>query len=337
MNCVSHITHGLWVPDDTRQLDYNELDSWIELAQLLEHGGFDAHLPRRRRRRLRRLPRRPGRPRSPRACRSRSTTRSLLIPAMARAPSTSASPSPARCSGAPVHLRPPALDARPPDQGPGRAGTSSPPTCRTRRATSASAACPPTTSATSAPTSTSTCSTSCGRARWEDDAVVADRERGVYADPSKVHDIDHVGRASTASPARTSSEPSPQRTPVLFQAGSSTAGREFAARHAEASSSSRSHARPARRADRRRARPRGAPSAAQPEDIMFFQGLSSVVGGTEEEARRKEADCGEQRQHRRLRSPTSSGGIGVDLAAIDPDQPIGEHRQPTACRASSRA
>ena len=42
MNCVSHIQQGLWVRDDTRQLEYNQLDPWVELAQILEKGCFDA-------------------------------------------------------------------------------------------------------------------------------------------------------------------------------------------------------------------------------------------------------------------------------------------------------
>src|SRR5438552_10505535 len=42
MNCVSHIQHGLWVRDDTRQLEYARLDPWVELAQILEQGCFDA-------------------------------------------------------------------------------------------------------------------------------------------------------------------------------------------------------------------------------------------------------------------------------------------------------
>ena len=42
MNCVSHIHHGQWVREDTRQLDYASLDPWVELAQILERGKFDA-------------------------------------------------------------------------------------------------------------------------------------------------------------------------------------------------------------------------------------------------------------------------------------------------------
>ncbi|ACQ80048.1 monooxygenase [Beutenbergia cavernae DSM 12333] len=67
---------------------------------------------------------------------------------------------------------------------------------------------------------------------WRDDAVVVDRAARVYTDPAKVDYINHVGdHFSVAGPHL--SAPSPQRTPVLFQAGSSIRGREFAARHAE--------------------------------------------------------------------------------------------------------
>jgi FMN-dependent oxidoreductase (nitrilotriacetate monooxygenase family) len=69
-------------------------------------------------------------------------------------------------------------------------------------------------------------------ASWEDDAVVADVENHRYIDPSKVHRVDHVGPYySTAGPSLV--DASPQRTPVIFQAGMSERGRSFAAKHAE--------------------------------------------------------------------------------------------------------
>ena len=42
MNCISHIQHGLWRRDDTRQLEFNRFEPWIDLAKLLERGCFDA-------------------------------------------------------------------------------------------------------------------------------------------------------------------------------------------------------------------------------------------------------------------------------------------------------
>lgn len=69
---------------------------------------------------------------------------------------------------------------------------------------------------------------------WEENAVLVDKLSGIYADPSKVHDIHHQGKYYQV-PGAHLSEPSPQRTPVLYQAGASTKGRTFAAENAELS------------------------------------------------------------------------------------------------------
>ena len=68
---------------------------------------------------------------------------------------------------------------------------------------------------------------------WEDGAVRRDRVNGVFADPALVHPIQHHGRYFDV-PGIGLTEPSPQRTPLIFQAGASSRGRAFAGRHAEA-------------------------------------------------------------------------------------------------------
>jgi FMN-dependent oxidoreductase (nitrilotriacetate monooxygenase family) len=68
---------------------------------------------------------------------------------------------------------------------------------------------------------------------WDDDALLKDRQRGVFSDHSRIHKIHHVGKRYRVEGPHLPS-PSPQRTPLLFQAGSSPAGRAFAARNAEA-------------------------------------------------------------------------------------------------------
>jgi FMN-dependent oxidoreductase (nitrilotriacetate monooxygenase family) len=68
---------------------------------------------------------------------------------------------------------------------------------------------------------------------WDDDAVVRDKATGIYTDPARVHPINHRGRHYTV-PGIHLCEPSPQRTPLLYQAGASPRGVAFAARHAEA-------------------------------------------------------------------------------------------------------
>jgi FMN-dependent oxidoreductase (nitrilotriacetate monooxygenase family) len=69
---------------------------------------------------------------------------------------------------------------------------------------------------------------------WDDDAVVRDKASGLYTDPARVHPINHHGRHYKV-PGIHLCEPSPQRTPLLYQAGASPRGIAFAARHAEAS------------------------------------------------------------------------------------------------------
>ncbi len=67
---------------------------------------------------------------------------------------------------------------------------------------------------------------------WEDGAVKRDKRGRVFADPARVHAIGHRGEHYRV-PGVHLCEPSPQRTPVLFQAGTSSRGRAFAGRHAE--------------------------------------------------------------------------------------------------------
>ena len=68
---------------------------------------------------------------------------------------------------------------------------------------------------------------------WDEDAVVRDHARDMFTDPARVHQIDHNGRWFPV-PGPHMCEPSPQRTPMLFQAGQSGRGVDFAAKHAEA-------------------------------------------------------------------------------------------------------
>jgi FMN-dependent oxidoreductase (nitrilotriacetate monooxygenase family) len=67
---------------------------------------------------------------------------------------------------------------------------------------------------------------------WEDDALVLDRVGGTFADPDKVHELDHEGTWFSARGPLTVPR-GPQGRPVLLQAGSSGRGRDFAARWAE--------------------------------------------------------------------------------------------------------
>lgn len=68
---------------------------------------------------------------------------------------------------------------------------------------------------------------------WRDDAVVRDVARDLYAEPNRIRKIHHKGKYfDVEGPSLV--EPSPQGSPVIFQAGSSSSGIGFGARHAEA-------------------------------------------------------------------------------------------------------
>lgn len=125
---------------------------------------------------------------------------------------------------------------------------------------------------------------------WDDGALLKDRQ-GAYADGSRIHRIDHHGRWYDVEGPHLVS-PSPQRTPLLFQAGASPAGAAFAARNAEASfilAPDREKARAIVSNTKRLAVEAGRAA----EDIAFYQGITFVIGSTEEEARRKEAEYDE--------------------------------------------
>ncbi|MBO0768030.1 MAG: NtaA/DmoA family FMN-dependent monooxygenase [Solirubrobacterales bacterium] len=154
---------------------------------------------------------------------------------------------------------------------------------------------------------------------WEDDALRADRASGIYADPSKIHKINHVSdNYRVEGPFLVS--PSPQRTPLLFQAGSSPAGRNFAARNAEAQfivSPDPDNAR--KLIDDTRGLVAG--HGRNPDDLRFFQGLSFVIGSSEAEARAKEAELEEKIDVDGMIAHFG-GSLGVDLGEYEPDTPI---------------
>ena len=158
---------------------------------------------------------------------------------------------------------------------------------------------------------------------WEEDALVQDRETGIHADYDKVHRIDHVGpRYQVEGPHLVS--PSPQRTPLLFQAGASEAGRTFAARNAEAVFIVSPNLAAARR-DTADIRARAVQHGRQADDIKFFQGLNVVAASTEDEARRKAADLDEWTDFDGQLSHMS-GAVGVDFGHEHLDTPVGELR-----------
>lgn len=156
---------------------------------------------------------------------------------------------------------------------------------------------------------------------WEDGAVAADKSAGLYADPAKVHRINHSGpRYRIEGPHLV--EPSPQRTPFLFQAGSSDRGRRFAGQHAEATfifAPGPDHA----RRNATKFRQEAVAAGRSPEDLKVFAGLSFLVGSTEAEVKRKQAEFDEWLDLDYVVAHIG-GGMGIDLGGLDLDTPVGD-------------
>ena len=317
MNCVGHISHGLWVhPDNTRHR-FNDLDFWVEEAKLLEEGLFDAVFladvigaydgyragPETALREAVQIP---------------SNDPLLVIPAMAAVTQ---------------HL--------------GFAATFSttyePPFAFARRASTLDHLTKGRFGWNVVTSYLPNAARNFGlpdevehdhryeiadeyldvlyklwEGSWDDDAVVQDRDRRVYTDPDKVRYIDHVGEHfSVAGPHL--AQPSIQRTPVLFQAGSSAAGKAFAAKHAEGvfvGGNSLEQYR-ANVADLRRL---AVENGRRADDIKAYAMAVVIVGKDRAAAERKAEEF-------RLLSRAEgylahAGGGGLDLAAYPPSTRI---------------
>lgn len=120
---------------------------------------------------------------------------------------------------------------------------------------------------------------------WDADAVVLDREAGIYADFTKVHPINHEGEFyKVRGPLNTVR--SPQGRPVYVQAGASPRGRDFAARHADSIVSVASGVADMK-AFRADVRARAAAIGRNPDDIKILFCVTPTVGETEQDAQDK--------------------------------------------------
>jgi FMN-dependent oxidoreductase (nitrilotriacetate monooxygenase family) len=117
---------------------------------------------------------------------------------------------------------------------------------------------------------------------YEDDAILADKESGIFLDPAKVHLTNHKGRYfSVSGPLNVAR--SPQGRPVIVQAGASEAGRDLAARTAEVIFTANQTLADAQAfySDVKGRLPRYGRRA---EELLIMPGIFPVIGGTEAEA-----------------------------------------------------
>jgi FMN-dependent oxidoreductase (nitrilotriacetate monooxygenase family) len=151
---------------------------------------------------------------------------------------------------------------------------------------------------------------------WDAGAIVSDVSSDILIEPGLVRAIHHEGEFFKVHGPHVC-EPSPQRKPVIFQAGSSSAGRTFAARHAECvfvqgrtSAAVRENVTDIRR--------QAAEYGRDPGSILMFCQATAIVAPTRAEAQDR------FEEYSRYRSAESAlaqfcGSSGYDLAALDPD------------------
>lgn len=151
---------------------------------------------------------------------------------------------------------------------------------------------------------------------WDDDAILFDKATRRFADPGKVHRIEHHGEYFDLDGYFTG-VPSVQRTPLLLQAGTSATGRAFAGRFAECVFiQDRDLADAA--ANVRDLRSRAAANGRDPQDIKVIVSAAIVVGSTEEEAARLRAEL-DATPSREAAAALYLGWSGVDLMSFPLD------------------
>ena len=156
-------------------------------------------------------------------------------------------------------------------------------------------------------------------ASWEDGAALRDKGRKVFVDPARVHTISHEGPYLRANAIHLS-EPSAQRTPLLFSAGSSPAGLEFVGRHAECafiSYGSRDFA----KKQVQQIRDKAVSHGRAPDDVKVFVPATVVVAETDAQA---EELVNEYRRYTDGVGNLASRSTltGIDLSKYSPDDPV---------------
>lgn len=150
---------------------------------------------------------------------------------------------------------------------------------------------------------------------WEKGAVVRDAQRGFYADPGRIHAVAHDG-PYFQSHGVYQCEPSPQRTPLLFQAGGSARGTLFAARHAECifvGAPTREGVRRTVADIRRQLELQGRPA----DSVRIFAMFTVIVDATSQLAQSRFEAYRARAEHEGARA-LLSGWTGVDLSRYQP-------------------
>ena len=154
---------------------------------------------------------------------------------------------------------------------------------------------------------------------WEDDAIVMDKDSGIFADVSKMHTLNHKGKHFSVAGPLNLSRP-PQGYPVIIQAGASEQGRDLASSIGEIIFAVQQDV-DAAREFRSDLRDRAARHGRDPNYIKVMPGVCPIVGSSESEAKEKLARLGA------FADPAASlkllsERLGHDLTSFPLDGPV---------------
>ncbi|MBM7652360.1 LLM class flavin-dependent oxidoreductase [Neobacillus cucumis] len=154
---------------------------------------------------------------------------------------------------------------------------------------------------------------------WEDDAILADKVNGIFADKQKVHEIHHHGEFfKVRGPLNIPR--SPQKRPVLVQAGTSEDGKKFSSEYADAIFTAQQTFEDAREFYKD-VKERVSKNGRNPNLVKILPGISFIIVNSEEEAREREAELAEFMNFNHSLIQLSNR-IGVDLTSVSLDEPL---------------
>lgn len=156
---------------------------------------------------------------------------------------------------------------------------------------------------------------------WEPGALLMDMQNKIFADPEKIHKINHIGKLFKCQGPLTV-PPSPQGHPYLFQAGASDRGRQFAAEHAECVFAVGNGVKQMR-AFEDDMKTRFDRAGRDPDKLRIIWSAQPIVADSESEARDRLKEI-------RARIPLEaslalmSGHFNLDLSKFDVDTPVNQ-------------
>jgi FMN-dependent oxidoreductase (nitrilotriacetate monooxygenase family) len=166
---------------------------------------------------------------------------------------------------------------------------------------------------------------------WDEDALVLDKRAGVFADPTKIHYTNYQGKfLKTRGPLTVPR--SPQGRPVIMQAGSSSRGRDFAARWGELVFTLQ-HSKQDMQAFYADLKSRVVAQGRAPQDCLILPSVDPIIGETCSIARERQAFLNDLVDPE-LGMVQMSGHIGTDLSRFPPDQPLADMQLEAGSRGS---